>query len=414
MSLLKSITTVASSSIVSQVIGAFSIWLISHRYGMSEVGIYALTYSVALIGAQVCTFASQLLIPKQDSEHLVQNVVFCLCQTALVALPFTWGAATLFEQSFTMVYFLILAHAWAIVSEGLLLRDEKMSLLAVQRLSISLLVSLSIYLSSEPAQLYLAWTSGLSVLVCLWLCYSIPFKQVRLKHFSWAENKQFFQANRQHIARIGSAEVLAMVNLNLPIILISFWFSSLTAGYFAVVNRFCMSPVVIVGNAVRHSIFSKWSVDFRHERFNYPEFKSVRKLLFGLGIVATAGVFICYPLVMSFATQWGWVTQEWLDSVPTSQYMLPYLFTALAVCPLTVVELVFGSPKYFLRIQIEQLLVVVVALAIMPYFELGYAASIITFAALSAVRYAFIYLKVNKRAASLSEASKEINGVENA
>ena len=52
MSLLRSISTIAGSSVLSQVIGAVSLWLISHRYGMGEVGVYALTYSIVLIGAQ--------------------------------------------------------------------------------------------------------------------------------------------------------------------------------------------------------------------------------------------------------------------------------------------------------------------------------------------------------------------------
>ncbi|MBD5739874.1 capsular biosynthesis protein, partial [Citrobacter freundii] len=64
MSLLKSASTIAGSSVISQLIGALSIWLISHKYDMAEVGLYALNYSIAVVGAQVCTFASQLLIPK--------------------------------------------------------------------------------------------------------------------------------------------------------------------------------------------------------------------------------------------------------------------------------------------------------------------------------------------------------------
>lgn len=189
-----------------------------------------------------------------------------------------------------------------------------------------------------------------------------------------------------------------MANNNLPMVLINFWFSSVTAGYFAIVSRFCLSPVVIVGNAVRNSIFSKWSVDFRHQRFHFAEFVRVRKLLLILGSLATAGVFVCYPLVMDFAYAQQWVSYEWVESVPTSRYMLPYLFPALAVCPLTVIELVFGSPRYFLRIQFEQLAVVVVAFVVLPYFIPDYGLSVLAFALLSALRYGFIYLKVNQRA----------------
>ncbi|EPX4142868.1 lipopolysaccharide biosynthesis protein [Vibrio vulnificus] len=404
MSLLKSITTVAGSSIISQVIGAFSIWLISHRYGMAEVGQYALTYSIVLIGAQIATFASQLLLPKQSSEQLGQNVVFCFVQTSVLALPYAVVVVALFEQSLLWVYGLTLAHAWILISENLLMRDEKITLLATQRLMVSVLVALCVYFSREPAEIYWAWTAALLVLIALWLLYSIPFKRIQLRHFSWASNWRFLREHRQHIAGIGSAEVMAMVNGNLPIVLITYWFSPLIAGYFAVVSRFCLSPVVIVGNAVRNSIFSKWSVDFRHQRFNYPEFLKVRQLLLMIGMAATAGVYLFYPLVMQFATAQQWVSQEWLDSVPTSQYMLPYLFTALAICPLTVVELVFGSPRYFFRIQCEQFAVVMVAFVIMPYWSASYEASIIAFAALSALRYGFIYLTVNKRARSMSDS----------
>jgi O-antigen/teichoic acid export membrane protein len=91
MNLIKSISSIASSSVLSQLIGAFSVWLISHRYGMAEVGHYAMIYSNVLIGAQVCT-CLQLLIPRQEDHELEQNVVFCLLQSLLMAIP--WAVIT--------------------------------------------------------------------------------------------------------------------------------------------------------------------------------------------------------------------------------------------------------------------------------------------------------------------------------
>ena len=125
-------------------------------------------------------------------------------------------------------------------------------------------------------------------------------------------------------------------------------------------------------------------------------------MLFVLGLIATVGVLIFYPLVMQLG-----FNDEWLSSVPTSRYMLPYLFPALAICPLTVIELVFGSPKYFLRIQIEQLLVITIAFVVLPYFHKDYAYSVLLFAVLSFVRYAFIYRKVNKRAHLLAQENNK-------
>lgn len=117
MSLLKSASTIAGSSVISQLIGALSIWLISHKYDMAEVGLYALNYSIAVVGAQVCTFASQLLIPKQHDDELVQNVVFCLIQSTIIALPYAVLTAWLFHQNILFLYLLTLATAWVLISK---------------------------------------------------------------------------------------------------------------------------------------------------------------------------------------------------------------------------------------------------------------------------------------------------------
>ncbi|GAB7205664.1 hypothetical protein OS21_21550 [Dickeya oryzae] len=96
-------------------------------------------------------------------------------------------------------------------------------------------------------------------------------------------------------------------------------------------------------------------------------------------------------------------SEEWIDSIPTSRYMLPYLFPSLAVCPLTVIELLFGSHRYFLRIQLEQLMIVFIAFVLVPYCYPHYATSLIIFSVLTLIRYAFIYLTVNKRAGLLKK-----------
>ncbi|OCH25228.1 lipopolysaccharide biosynthesis protein [Aliivibrio sp. 1S128] len=402
MSLLKSISTIAGASILSQVIGAISIWLISHKYDMAQVGTYALVYSIVLIGAQVCTFASQLLLPKQSEEKVTQNIIFSLLQSLILALPYGFVMTQFFELNGILLYVLTLSHAWILVSENLLLRVENIRLLAFQRISISLLVIAAVFFTPTTEQFYLSWATGLFLLTSAWLFHSISISKIRLSHFSLVNNLQFMKDNRIHLSGIGSAEVLAMANNNLPTLLINFWFSPLIAGYFAVVNRFCLAPVTIVGNAVRNSIFSKWSIDFRHNTFNFQEFKKVRLMLLILGLIATSGVLIFYPLVMQFG-----FSDEWLNSVPMSRYMLPYLFPALAICPLTVIELVFGSPKYFLRIQIEQLFVITIAFVVFPYFHSDYAYSVLLFSILSFVRYSFIYRKVNQRAHRLAQENKK-------
>lgn len=398
MSLLKSASTIAGSSVISQLIGALSIWLISHKYDMAEVGLYALNYSIAVVGAQVCTFASQLLIPKQQDDELVQNVVFCLIQSTIIALPYAVLTAWLFHQSILFLYLLTLATAWVLISENLALRTANFRFLIFQRISVSVVVLLSILVTHHVQLFYWSWACATMVLTVSCILHSFDIRSVAVQHLRPASNWHFFKQNIHHITKVGSAEVLAMASSNLPIMLINFWFSALTAGYFSVVSRFCLAPVVIIGNAVRNTIFSKWSIDFRNNTFNYQEYTRVRMLLLVLGVICTLGVFIFYPIVMRLG-----FSEDWINSIETSRYMLPYLFPALAISPLTVIELIFGSHRYFLRIQLEQLAIVLFAFVVTPYFYKDYATSVILFSSLTFIRYAFIYLKMNKRANQLKD-----------
>jgi len=401
MNLIKSISSIASSSVVSQVIGAFSVWLISHRYGMAEVGHYALVYSTVLIGAQVCTFASQLLLPRQEEHEVGQNVVFCLLQGLIIALPWAFVSGMIFHQNSVLLYLLTLGYTLVIVAENLSLRSGNYPFLTFQRIAVSLVVALALLVMPTPALFYMAWTLGILILLSICLIRLFPFGTLTARHFSPIANWRFMQEHWHHLSRVGSAEVLAMMGLNLPTILINMLFSPLVAGYFSVVNRFCLSPVMIIGNAVRNSIFSKWSMDFRQQTFNYTEYKKVRWLLFAAALVCTLGIWIFYPLVMQLG-----FSGEWQNSIPTSRYMLPFMFTALAIGPLTILELVFGSKKYFLRIQIEQLLIIITAFGVLPKLGQNYEVSVLTFSLLTSIRYLFILLTMNKRANRLAKSAE--------
>ncbi|MRS13623.1 capsular biosynthesis protein [Enterobacteriaceae bacterium RIT691] len=398
MNLIKSISSIASSSVVSQAIGAFSVWLLSHRYGMAEVGHYALIYSTVLIGAQVCTFASQLLIPRQDDAELGQNVAFCLLQSLILPLPWAGVTGAIFHLNIAFLYLLTLGFTLVLIAENLSLRNGNYQFLTFQRIAVSLVVAIALLITPTPSLFYLAWMTGIVVLLSVCLFCLFPFRTLTLHHFSPRANWLFMKQHWHHLSRVGSAEVLAMTGLNLPTILINMLFSPLVAGYFSVVNRFCLSPVMIIGNAVRNSIFSKWSMDFRHQTFNYPEYKKVRLLLAAAALICTLGIWIFYPLVMQLG-----FSEEWHNSIPTSRYMLPFMFTALAIGPLTILELVFGSQKYFLRIQIEQLIIIITAFGVLPKLGQSYEVSVVAFSLLTSIRYLFILFSMNKRAHRLAK-----------
>jgi hypothetical protein len=117
-----------------------------------------------------------------------------------------------------------------------------------------------------------------------------------------------------------------------------------------------------------------------------------------IAFITVAGIYFVYPLLTQHV-----LGEQWIQSVETSRLMLPYVFAMLAFVPLTVIELIFGTPNYFLRIQCEQLAIVVFAFFIMPLIYKSYIVSLLAFTMLTAIRYLMIYISINKHALVLRD-----------
>lgn len=398
MSLIKSASTIGGSSVISQLIGAFTILFISYRYGMSAVGNYALMLGVILIGAQIALYGSHLLLPKVDDDEFDIAIVFTMLQSWGISALYIYIVRLYFDLPFVATYVLTASYSMMIVSENVFLRYKFFNMLALQRISVTVVVFIATLCSWKFEYLYSVWAIFHLTLICVWLYKYIDFRRFRPCAFSPKSQVTFMIKHWQHLSRIGSAEVIANASLQLPTILINHWFSPLVAGYFAVVNRFCLSPVLIMGQSVRNYTFSKWSEDFRNKYFNIKEYQQVRLLLFMLSICVVIGIYFVYPLIIEH-----FLSEQWVDSIATSRMMLPYVFVMLAFVPLTVVELIFGSPNYFLRIQCEQLTIVIITFIIVPLIYKDYTLSLLMFSILTAIRYFMIYMNINKRVTKLVE-----------
>ncbi|MEC6824618.1 capsular biosynthesis protein [Photobacterium piscicola] len=398
MSLIKGASTIGGASVISQLIGAFTILLMSYRFGMSDVGNYALTFSIVMIGIQITLYGSHLLLPKVDQQDIGKAVVFCLLQSWGISAIYIYIVSYFFSLPFFSIYVLTASYSMMIISEYVFLRNQNFSQLAIQRISVTSVVFIALLVSWKVEYFYYIWAIVHLCLIGYWLYKCLDFSMFSKSDFLPTTQIQFFIKHWNHLSRVGTAEVVANASLQLPTVLINYWFSPLVAGYFAVVNRFCLSPVLILGQSVRNYTFSKWSEDFRNKVFNYAEFKQVRLFLITIALITVAGIYFVYP----------WLTQhvlgeQWIQSVETSRLMLPYVFAMLAFVPLTVIELIFGTPNYFLRIQCEQLVIVAFAFLIMPLIYKSYTVSLLAFTMLTAARYLMIYISINKHALVLRD-----------
>ncbi|PSB77808.1 capsular biosynthesis protein [Photobacterium damselae subsp. damselae] len=398
MSLIKGASTIGGASVISQLIGAVTILFMSYRFGMPAVGNYALTYSIVLIGAQIALYGSHILIPKVDQFDIGKTVVFCMIQSWGISAVYIYVISYFFDLPLFVLYVLTVSYSMMIISEYIFLRNKIFHKLAIQRISVTSIVFLSLLISWKIEYFYYIWASVHLGLICYWLYVSLDKNDFSLNDFFPSTQFRFLVTHWNHLSRVGTAEVVANASLQLPTVLINYWFSPLVAGYFAVVNRFCLSPVLILGQSVRNYTFSKWSEDFRNKTFNFSEFKQVRLFLIAIAIITVAGIYFVYPWLTEHV-----LGEQWVQSVETSRLMLPYVFAMLAFVPMTVIELIFGTPNYFLRIQCEQLAIVILAFIIIPFVYKSYVVSLLAFTMLTAIRYFMIYININKHAISLRD-----------
>ncbi|HIF9232377.1 TPA: lipopolysaccharide biosynthesis protein [Photobacterium damselae] len=398
MSLIKGASTIGGASVISQLIGAVTILFMSYRFGMPAVGNYALTYSIVLIGAQIALYGSHILIPKVDQFDIGKTVVFCMIQSWGISAVYIYVISYFFDLPLFVIYVLTASYSMMIISEYIFLRNKIFHKLAIQRISVTSIVFLSLLISWKIEYFYYIWASVHLGLICYWLYVSLDKNDFSLNDFFPGTQFRFLVTHWNHLSRVGTAEVVANASLQLPTVLINYWFSPLVAGYFAVVNRFCLSPVLILGQSVRNYTFSKWSEDFRNKTFNFSEFKQVRLFLIAIAIITVAGIYFVYPWLTEHV-----LGEQWVQSVETSRLMLPYVFAMLAFVPMTVIELIFGTPNYFLRIQCEQLAIVILAFIVIPFAYKSYVVSLLAFTMLTAIRYFMIYININKHAISLRD-----------
>ena len=181
MKLLRSITTIGGASVLSQLIGALSVWSLSHKFDMAAVGLYALSYSLVLIGAQLATFASQLLLPKLEEAELSGNLIFSLLQVWLLPIPYVLVVVCFFSLPLWPLYLLTVTHGLILIAENLALRVGHYQRLGLQRISASAVVLLCLLLAPDMAHFYQWWACLLLLVIGGWLWSAFAWSSTMLK-----------------------------------------------------------------------------------------------------------------------------------------------------------------------------------------------------------------------------------------
>lgn len=112
------------------------------------------------------------------------NVVFCLLQSLLMAIPWAVITGLIFDLNIAFLYLLTFGYALVLVAENLSLRGGNYPFLTFQRIAVSLVVAIALLVMPNPTLFYLAWMVGILLLLVACLVRLFNFRCLTLHHFS--------------------------------------------------------------------------------------------------------------------------------------------------------------------------------------------------------------------------------------
>ena len=137
------------------------------------------------------------------------------------------------------------------------------------------------------------------------------------------------------------------LSANLPVILLTRYFTSEVAGFYSLALMVVMLPSGLVSNAIGQVFFQKISEIFNKNENLYPYVLRLSKTLLITALLPFLFLFITAPYLFSlvFGLEWG------IAGIYT-RIMIPWIFVRFIAAPISYVPLVLGfqSKAFFLEI----------------------------------------------------------------
>lgn len=340
---------------VAQLIAFAAMPVMSRLYTPADFGVLAIFLAVSSIVATAVTlrYETAILLPKEENESFFL-VLLSSALTVFLGLIFGVAAWLLPEKLKLMLgiselggWLLVailagMATAVVAIGSSWLNRQRAYVQLAKLRVTQSVIgvifgVGLGIYGQSSGllvAQvvtllvMVLAVVAGLRPAPAHWNPRAI--RDIAVKH----------DAVPKYLL---PTALLDVVTMQLPVLLITAWFSSEAAGQFSMAWKILALPMTLIGAAVGQVFLPRFSQV-------WPDAQAARRLLFGTWkVLALVGVLPAL-LLMAFGEQlFGWVLGDaWRDAGNIAAVISPMLLAILISSPTSGILQVLGLQKYSL------------------------------------------------------------------
>lgn len=351
----KNTAVLTLGTVVAQGVAIASMPVLSRLYTPADFGLLAVFLAVSSIVATAITlrYETAILLPKDEHESktlVLLSAVLAVLIGILIGL-IAWllpeavksamGISVLNEW---LVLAVLCGTTTALATTGSNWYNRhrayiKMTTLRITQSGIGALIGIALGLWGFSAGLMLAQIFA-SLTVAIIVIFSL-----RSLRENWRNNDFCTIASKHKAAPkyLLPTALLDVVTLQLPVLLITAWFSSEVAGQFSMAWKMLAIPAALVGGALGQVFLQRFAQI-------WPNAQLARQLLFRTWkILAIVGVLPTI-LVMMFGEQlFTWVLgSTWASAGEIAVVIAPMLFAMLVSSPTSGIFMVLGLQKYSL------------------------------------------------------------------
>lgn len=375
----------SSGTIIGQALILLSSPILARIFVPSDFGIFAIYTSIISIFTALASLRYEMAIPlpKEDKDAINILALSCFIVILIVSLVmllilfFSKPALNFFKITSLRQYLWFLPFGIALIGVNQVfnywsVRKKNFECIIYSKLSCNItqilvlisagllkLGTLSFFLSDILSQIvansilfFLSWVKNSGLL------RDIELKKIRSVAFRY----------RKFPLISSYSDLVNILGLQLPFLVIAFFYGPLVAGWFAFAQKIMRVPIGIMGEAISQVFLSEISqLQDNLKALSEIYFKLIKKL-FIIGLVFSVSLLLLAPLL--FRLLFGSI---WSTSGVYAQYLAIVILLEFVISPLSQVLNVLRKQHWQLAWNIGRLIIVITSLLI-PY-ELHWAPS---------------------------------------
>ncbi len=405
-SYLLHIVTLMMGTLMAQAVTLLFVPILTRLYNPTEFGIYSLFFAVASMIGMVSSLSYEqaIMLPKsnRDAQVLVFLSTIITIVVSIIFAIVIYLFNDFFIDYFKNITYILWLLPFATLSIGLLqifdaysTRNEFYRKIATTKMSASIAT-----VTIQSGSRYIFKLNGLVVgkmlsdIFALFLLISFHLKKetLQLKYLSKRRLKANIKRHENFPKYQMASNLTNSISQNIPLFMFSTLFSPAISGFYALMYRVMLVPMLLISNSTRSVFYQKASKMYADGEDIYPLYKKTTLTLLKIFILPLIIIIFFGKELFSFI-----FGSEWIESGLIAQIAVIWFMFGFISPPTTVMFNIFSLQKVRLIIQLTTLLFRALAIYIGYYLYNSYIVSLTLFVIVGVIHNGGMLIYIYKK-----------------